>query len=215
MQSDKLTALAGLATYFSPVLGPGYFSGIWEQLFLQQLCWQSASNTTFLSRPNQYRAPSWSWASVDGGPLYFRSYILNSYSLYRCELIECNTTLRSASLPFGEVTGGYLKLRAVPREGRFHATKSQKITWQNHEDESVPERGVYWDSARGVSDTAQDNVDLPIVCLPMYMVDGMKVPKVGGLMLAVTQDGLFRRIGRFIADRSDFDHLLERDVTIV
>jgi hypothetical protein len=36
LPSDKLTALAGLALYFSPVLGPDYFAGIWGELFFQQ-----------------------------------------------------------------------------------------------------------------------------------------------------------------------------------
>jgi hypothetical protein len=79
LQSDKLTALAGLATYFSPILGPSYCAGIWGTSFLQQLCWHSPSNTTFLSRPRNYRAPFWSWASVDG-PLYFLTY--NGYRPY-------------------------------------------------------------------------------------------------------------------------------------
>lgn len=79
LQSDKLTALAGLATYFSPILGPSYCAGIWGTSFLQQLCWHSPSNTTFLSCPRNYRAPSWSWASVDG-PLYFLTY--NGYRPY-------------------------------------------------------------------------------------------------------------------------------------
>jgi len=51
LESDKLTALAGLATVFSPLLGPNYFAGLWEKSFLQQLCWQPASDTAFFSRP--------------------------------------------------------------------------------------------------------------------------------------------------------------------
>jgi hypothetical protein len=220
LHSDKLVALAGLAMYFSPILGPDYFSGLWGRLFLQQLCWQSPSNTIFLDHPPQYRAPSWSWASIDG-PLYFRTYLPNSYQPYRCELVECKTTLKSTSLQHGEVTGGYLKLRAVLRKGLFHATKSQKITWQlmSHEqdpdDHGVLEKGRYWDSARGFADTVQDNVDSPILCLPMYTVVNVKVDKVGGLMLTASQGGLFRRTGRFIADRSDFARLTQQDVTII
>jgi Heterokaryon incompatibility protein (HET) len=220
LPSDKLTALAALALYFSPILGPHYFAGIWGELFLQQLCWHSPSDTIFFSSPSQYRAPSWSWASVDG-PLYFRTYAPNNYLPYRCELVQCRTTLKSKSLSFGEVISGYLTLRAILREGRFHATRSKKITWQatslekENNDDSVSEQGSYWDFARGFSDTAQDNVDAPIVCLPMYTVEGMEVDKVGGLMLNALQGGLFRRTGRFVADRSDFDHILQRDVTIV
>lgn len=218
--SDKLTALAGLASYFSPVLGPQYHAGTWGELFLEQLCWHSPSDTIFLSRPWPYRAPSWSWASVDG-PLYFRTYRLNSYRPYRCELVQCKTTLKSESLKFGEVTDGYLVLRAAFREGLFHATRWQAITWQmtlqdnEHANDIVSEGGGYWDVARGFADTAEDNVDGPIVSLPLYPVEGMKVDKVGGLMLKGMQGGAFRRIGRFIADRSDFDHISGQELTII
>ena len=161
----------------------------------------------------EYRAPSWSWLSVDGRPLYFRAYQSNSYQPYRCEFVECQTTFKSKSLPYGEVTGGFLKLRAVPREGQLHASGSHQITWQDLADEqtrakdSACESGKYWNGARGVSDTLQDNVDGPIVCLPTYMAENANVGKVDGLMLSTTRDGLFRRIGCFVTNRSDFDHL--------
>jgi hypothetical protein len=35
------------------------------------------------------------------------------------------------------------------------------------------------------------------------------------LMLTASQGGLFRRTGRFIADRSDFARLTQQDVTII
>jgi len=93
--SDKLTALAGLATIFSPLLGPNYFTGLLEKSFLQQLCWQPASDTAFFSRLTGYRAPTWSWSSVDGGPLYFRTYQPDNHQRYGCEFVECQTTPKS------------------------------------------------------------------------------------------------------------------------
>jgi hypothetical protein len=57
LESDKLAALAGLATVFLPLLGSDYFARLWEKSFLQQLCWQSASGTAFFSHPTEYRAP--------------------------------------------------------------------------------------------------------------------------------------------------------------
>jgi hypothetical protein len=187
---------------------------------LHQLCWQPASHTIVSFRPSQYRAPTWSWASVDG-PLYFRTYLPNSCRPYRCELGDCKTTLQSVSLPFGEVTGGYLTLRAVLREGRFHSTSSERITWQlaapyeDHNKDSVPRCQGYWDIARGFVDAAQDNVDGPIVCMPLYTMDDIKPNQGGGLMLTSSRGGLFRRTGRFVADMSDFGHIPQRDVTII
>lgn len=95
------------------------------------------------------------------------------------------------------------------------------MTWQDLSEEQTRakdrprESGKYWDGGRGVSDTAQDNVDGPTVCLPTYMAENVNVGKVDGLMLSTTRDGLFRRIGHFVADRSDFDHLPQQDVIVI
>ncbi|KAF2678253.1 hypothetical protein K458DRAFT_279249, partial [Lentithecium fluviatile CBS 122367] len=65
LPEDKLPAIAGLTERFSDVLGPEYYAGIWSNgsfnAVLNQLCWRSARGTC--TRPNRYRAPSWSWAS--------------------------------------------------------------------------------------------------------------------------------------------------------
>ncbi|KAH7195362.1 heterokaryon incompatibility protein-domain-containing protein [Fusarium oxysporum] len=63
--SDRLPALSGIAKWLQPHLGnPGYLAGLWNNSDLyRQLAWFSC--TTENPRP-QYRAPSWSWASIDG-----------------------------------------------------------------------------------------------------------------------------------------------------
>jgi hypothetical protein len=66
-----------------------------------------------------------------------------------------------------------------------------------------------------VVDAAQDNVDGPIVCMPLYTMDDIKPNQGGGLMLTSSRGGLFRRTGRFVADMSDFGHIPQRDVTII
>jgi hypothetical protein len=153
--------------------------------------------------------------------LYFRAYQPNDYQPYRCEFVECQTTFKFQSLPYGEVTGGLLKLRAVLREGQLHPSGSHQITWQDLAGEqtrakdSEHDGGKYWDGARGVLDTTQDNMDGPIVCLPTYMAENVNVGKVGCLMLSTTRDGLFRRIGCFVADGSNFDHLPQQDVIVI
>ena len=73
---DKLTALSGLAySYYeredqlrAPPKGykggqrGGYAAGLWEAHMPSALLWRTWS----AQRPPEYRAPSWSWASVDG-----------------------------------------------------------------------------------------------------------------------------------------------------
>ncbi|KAI1127010.1 heterokaryon incompatibility protein-domain-containing protein [Nemania abortiva] len=60
--TDKLPAIAALADVFSNGLGD-YLGGIWSNFPSRCLSWQA----TGVSRkiPTEYRAPSWSWASID------------------------------------------------------------------------------------------------------------------------------------------------------
>jgi hypothetical protein len=60
---DKLVAISGVAKIFQSASGMQYFAGLWDHELAQQLCWSSSPN---VFRPKTYRAPSWSWASLDG-----------------------------------------------------------------------------------------------------------------------------------------------------
>lgn len=72
-QDDKLPALSGVAQLFKKNTGLlTYFAGLWRHTLHHDLCWYTVKNTTISPlqigsgvRPNQYRAPSWSWASID------------------------------------------------------------------------------------------------------------------------------------------------------
>lgn len=59
---DKLIALSGVARVIQNKTGDQYFAGLWRKTLVQELCWSAM-------KPQQrppYRAPSWSWAAVDG-----------------------------------------------------------------------------------------------------------------------------------------------------
>jgi len=62
--SDKLPALGGLSRIFKNKLGDQYIFGLWESDFCTGLCWYS--NEANPIRPTVSRAPSWSWAALNG-----------------------------------------------------------------------------------------------------------------------------------------------------
>jgi hypothetical protein len=66
-QSDKLVAIAGLARSLSPFLRDLYVAGVWSRNLLIDLAWYLAEPEP-VSRDSSlpYRAPSFSWASVNG-----------------------------------------------------------------------------------------------------------------------------------------------------
>ncbi|KAJ2986424.1 hypothetical protein NUW58_g5035 [Xylaria curta] len=80
--NDKLIALAGVAQLMSrsnnhveAASSEGYLAGLFKQHLLLMLEWHSDGNISSRPepagvRPPHYRAPSWSWASIDGRVFY-------------------------------------------------------------------------------------------------------------------------------------------------
>lgn len=72
---DKLPALAAIAQRYADSTGAEYLAGLWRPTFRQDLLWRHAPDLPLvivsdggnpLLHKNEYRAPSWSWAAVDG-----------------------------------------------------------------------------------------------------------------------------------------------------
>ncbi|KAF4345167.1 tol [Fusarium beomiforme] len=101
--SDKLPAISGLASIFAERLGDEYIAGLWRSDIIEGLCW-TGSNCT---RVRAYRAPSWSWASVDG--IVCLSLPQEKDTLV--DILDAQITLKGAN-PYGEVTEGRITLRA-------------------------------------------------------------------------------------------------------
>jgi hypothetical protein len=102
--SDKLPAISGIASLYAEGIGGGYLAGLWRDQLIEGLMWQSLS----YRRVSEYRAPSWSWASGDGIPATSKQNI--DYDEI-AEIMDVNVTLKGSN-PFGEVTDGWIKLRA-------------------------------------------------------------------------------------------------------
>ncbi|KAI0655283.1 heterokaryon incompatibility protein-domain-containing protein [Cubamyces menziesii] len=114
--SDKLVACAALAETFACALGSEYVAGLWDDSFIfHDLLWQ---RTSWSPRPVAYRAPSWSWASVDGEVSMIFDYLDPSAEAL-VEVIDCKVAAQSKKLPFGPVSDGSLILR-----GRLFACAS-------------------------------------------------------------------------------------------
>lgn len=64
--SDRLIALAGIAKVIGKGLHDEYCAGLWRRSLALDLCWSHQNTPRLRPRPTIYRAPSWSWASLDG-----------------------------------------------------------------------------------------------------------------------------------------------------
>ena len=70
LEKDKLAAIAGLASELQSKINIQYIAGMWNIRFYIEydLCWWVSERADGRQpfRPAKYRAPTWSWASVEG-----------------------------------------------------------------------------------------------------------------------------------------------------
>ncbi|TID27527.1 homodimeric type dihydroorotase [Venturia nashicola] len=126
-ESDKLPAFSGLARLFQEKLRDSYVAGLWRNNIVQGLCWLSIEASH--SRPSTYRAPSWSWASIDGW--IFICPIRRFEDIV--EVVDVQVQVKGEN-PYGEVSSGHIELRA-PLERisiRKHGFGVEKDLWLKH-----------------------------------------------------------------------------------
>ena len=74
LEQDKLAAIAGVASVIQSKTSIQYVAGMWNSRFSieYELCWRVRARADGRPpfRPSQYRAPTWSWASVEGAISY-------------------------------------------------------------------------------------------------------------------------------------------------
>ena len=122
--TDMLPGIAGLASEFARQTRDTYCAGLWRKKLLVELMWildpLSASKTDapVLIGPAEYRAPSWSWASIKGAirlepPAY--TYYRANQMHKQAKVIAVQIEPLVSSDPFGQVKTGHLIL-----QGRFY-----------------------------------------------------------------------------------------------
>ena len=151
LQVDKLNALAGIAAQcYAPLLGPGYFAVMWECGLLRQLTWETSdyhelvipSAGPSVTRPlldsGLSRAPSWAWASVEGGAVKYAPFpkakkddegreVEEEAEEWMSEVITVTTMPKLwPDSPYGEITpgSGRITLRTKLKRAWWHEPSS-------------------------------------------------------------------------------------------
>lgn len=120
--NDKLPAIGGIAQEFSNILATTYCAGLWSRFLLTQLLWRASGSLDKPNhRPEEYRAPSWSWASIDG------PVILSPHPYHSAEpplnILRCDVTLHDRNVPFGRVSSGILTVQGRLKNGSIRDWK--------------------------------------------------------------------------------------------
>ncbi|KAK1659931.1 heterokaryon incompatibility protein-domain-containing protein [Colletotrichum godetiae] len=116
---DKLYALGGIAKLFRQVTGDTYLAGLWRSRLLYQLDWYAWMPKSRIT--SKYRAPSWSWASIDG-PVQPTSPGHGNHFL--AEVIDASVTTTNEGEDMVNITGGSITLRAKVYSTTFKRTSS-------------------------------------------------------------------------------------------
>ena len=114
--TDKLPALSGIAGAIQRQTKDAYYAGIWGRNFLVDLLWRLENpdygmhgyRSRDARKPDAWRAPSWSWASVDG---VIRHEEVPYATQPWAELEFCSLTPIGESL-LGGVQDGFAQIRA-------------------------------------------------------------------------------------------------------
>ncbi|KAI9688712.1 MAG: hypothetical protein M1822_001069 [Bathelium mastoideum] len=105
--SDKLIVLSGLASRMQQELKYSYMAGLWRPHMPLCLLWECRNNLELSYRLHPYRAPSWSWASIEG-EVAFRS----ASGEPEASFIDGNVDLFDKNLT-GNVVGGFVRLHGL------------------------------------------------------------------------------------------------------
>jgi hypothetical protein len=223
-QSDKLPAASGMAMKFGAALKSTYLAGLWTENILGDLLWSSAP---FLEHPHAammvepYRAPAFSWASVDTQIHY--ELTLNAEEP-KVEYIATVTDMEcdlSTLNPFGEIKSSTLSIRGPVQDGTLVGPEnysfyySLKLAASNN-------INVFPDCCIVMDESGSARVrrcrrgeeyrpfSAPVVCLG---VASSPLGIVSGLVLAPSsrKPGAFERLGLFSCGVESFsqDHVRE------
>lgn len=153
MAKDKLIALSGIAELMSTnILGSKeeparYVAGLWDKYLESQLLWRVEPifirhNRTFQQpgrRPQDYRAPSFSWASVDaqtgirsqpGNGITYGEVTDRDLLIERQEGQNSVVTTKQTENAFGLVTGGHIMLHGKLRKIKLSKGERGRFYWR-------------------------------------------------------------------------------------
>lgn len=208
---DRLLALSGVVEYFHAFWHRSrYIAGLWEHQLPGCLLWCTARGDP-APRPARYRAPSWSWAAVDGE---ISSHAV-TYVGAVCAVKRCYAEPKWDVNPYGEVTAGVLVLDVILRRSVWDPVEGELFEVDGLpagvQDDYRSERGeigfVTVDAAEEVSRSTCEVTAAVLVQTSTALLGILLVPAT--FDGAIPEEGLsnemstYRRVGWFTAPFCD------------
>lgn len=193
---DKLPAFAGIAKLFQEITGDEYFAGLWKSRLIEGLDWRVYAPE--FEQPEEYRAPSWSWASLDGP---FKPSVSGDFTQYLVNVVDVKVQPRGSD-PTGAILGAHIKVQGALVRGSCTQLKSDGQCVL-----SIGSHAVHTHLFLDRLNTKLHNGDF-VHCLPLTSeipFDGTssQTTEVFCLILTpalVSKQVSYRRIGHFVLD---------------
>lgn len=202
--TDKHRAIQGIGDRIATLTGDNFMEGFfWSQL-PRALCWQVShavsQDRDRLGRAQRYRAPSWSWVSMDC-ELYFDAALDRSRAGELLAAAVCITSSgarkqdsRRFLVCIGKILSLCWLLREKDLQARLNFASCSGTLLCVLDD---PDADTYVQSA--------DLVFLPIV----REIDEEPLPSISGLVLSKCSDGTWARVGMSYSGSYENDVILQ------
>lgn len=210
LSRDKLPGLAGIARHFGDYKQCEYLAGMWrDATFDAQLCWGIFGPQ---ARP-KWRAPSWSWASVNG----YASFHPFEPAEMKLPRIVCARTLQASvtqvgGFVYGEVSGGWIRIAcSYILSGKIVVVARQATIAFRLQDAACSPISISLDCTDDVDIRAFENAYvLPIFTTsvgPVWTNASTQHEDARGIVLRRTDGvlGEFRRVGHFRCSTKIYD----------
>jgi hypothetical protein len=203
---DKLIAVSGLAQRVAAITNDSYLAGLWARHLEVQLMWQVQDPPTakfpvpVSPEDSCYRAPSWSWASVDGNVL-MRTPETDEDNLTLIEIASADvkTIMEDRT---GQVQNGFITVTGVLIPAAYHldASRSSGGRLVVASMGSSKEFNIFVDFDVHPNEAVEDLLCLPFSHYLLAEVDGEK-GKAGVEGLVLRKNGssasFYFRVGIF------------------
>jgi hypothetical protein len=225
-EKDKLPAIEGLVKIFERRGCGRYCAGLWENDFVHQLLWcVDDMRDNSAERPSIYRAPSWSWASLDGEVLFkpiepdWEGTEKAMFGNVKNHCQQINTRGRCASRYVNLLVAGttpkkrndnsdyecwYARMEAPLSRNPEVLSNNTGICW------------IHWDEGKEGNDAQEyRRGSLQVCTLELYIILGEtgSSQSILSLVLVPTSKAEFRRVGLCqLLLRNDFNLSYDYDV---
>lgn len=234
VQGDKLPAISGIASKIRKATHSDYLAGLWKGNLASDLLWQASPQTSAIAGNyalETWRAPSFSWASLDSAITYTvltdeeRDTFTPTVTLLASRIVpsglnplgtlsEASLTIRGPTIP--------ATLSAEKTLGKWEYTLLIKGTSTIRISQDCLLIDVNFKTEEGAqqktvrrAQSANDlrNFTAPVLCISVARYDNF----IAGLVLGATglDHAAWERVGTFAAGSEPFQTATEKEVIIV